>query len=194
MRASRPRATLVDVLSEEKVMETQPLAPALYALMVEHPADNPAPLEFCRNRGFLGVGWGVGNHPLDWKSYEERAIEHNGAVHTAVREIHELPVGALIWARALAGGDFYLAKVTGPWRYLHGPDAEKTGMHNVRPVEMVAFDASNVPLAIATQFVGNWVIQRFYGQYALHRSSVLFDERQRSSPSGRGRRRNRVCC
>jgi len=54
-------------------------------------------------------------------------------------------------------------------------------MHNVRPVEMFAFDAaSSVPLAIATQFLGNWVIQRFYGQYALYRSSELFDEHQRS--------------
>jgi hypothetical protein len=116
-----------------------------------------------------------------WEGYEQRAIEHHGAVHTAVRAIHELPVGALIWARDPAGGDYYLAKVTGPWRYLHGPDAEQTGMHNVRPVEMVAFGAaSNVPLAIANQFVGSWVIQRFYSQHALHHSALLFDEHQRS--------------
>jgi len=162
-------------------METQPPVPALYALMVESGLNDSAALDHCRDRGFLGVGWGVGHQPLDWEGYEQRAIERNGLVHAAVREIHELPVGALIWARARAGGDYYLAKVTGPWRYLHGPDAEKTGMHNVRPVEMVAFDAaSSVPLAIATQFLGNWVIQRFYGQYALYRSSELFDEHQRS--------------
>ncbi len=124
-------------------METQPPVPALYALMIESAADDSAALDLCRDHGFLGVGWGVGHQPLDWEGYEQRAIERNGAVHAAVREIYELPVGALIWARARAGGDYYLAKVTGPWRYLHGPDADKTGMHNVRPVEMVAFDAAS---------------------------------------------------
>ena len=153
-------------------------APALYALQADGAAEDWAiSLEVCRDRGFLGVGWGVGSEPLDWPSYEQRAIERDGIVHGAVREIYDLPDGALIWTRDPVHGVYYLAKVVGSWRHGHGQDAESCGMHNVRPVEMVACESpSQVPATIAGCFVGGWVIQRIYDDHAARRSAVLFDE------------------
>jgi hypothetical protein len=72
--------------------------PALYALhAAAATGDRAVALEACRDGGFLGVGWGVGAEALDWPSYERQAIERDGAVHGAVREIHDLLDGALIW-------------------------------------------------------------------------------------------------
>lgn len=155
-----------------------PAAPALYALLVDSAAGERAvPLELCCAGGFLGVGWGVGSEPLDWPSYERKAIERDGVVHAAVREIYDLPDGTLIWTRDPRDGVYYLAKVTGSWRHAHGQDAERSGMHNVRPVRMVACEsASQVPSAIVGCFVGEWVIQRIYDEHAARRSALLFDE------------------
>lgn len=158
-------------------MRLSPAAPALYALHVDTAAqDGTVSHEVCRNSGFLGVGWGAGSEPLDWASYERRAIERDGRVHAAVREIHDLPLGALIWTRDLTDGVYYLAKVTGPWRYLHGQAAQDCGMQNVRPVRMVACEPAAVPAGIAGCFVGGWVIRRIYDQHAARRSALLFEQ------------------
>jgi len=153
-------------------------APALYALRIEAaPELRPAPLDLCRDGEFLGVGWGVAAGPLDWEAYEQQAIAKDGSVHPAVRQLHDLPDGALIWTRDPSDGVYYLAKVTGPWHYLDTQAAADCGMQNVRPVQMVACEsASEVPAAIVTSFIGGWVIQRIYDEYAARRSASLFDE------------------
>jgi len=151
-------------------------APALYALLVGTGSGDGA-MGFCREGGVLGVGWGSESEPLDWEAYEQRAIERDGAVHAAVREIHDLADGSLIWTQDRDDGMYYLAKVTGPWRYLHGEAADRCDLHNVRPVEMVACrSTSQVPAAIVGRFTGWWVIQRIYDEQAARRSASLFAE------------------
>jgi len=153
-------------------------APALYALLLDAAVGNrTAALDVCREHGLLGVGWGVGSEAMDWPSYEQRATELNGFVHAAVQELHDLPHGSLIWTKDSANGAFYLAKVTGPWRYLHGATAESSGMHNVRSVRVVICgSATQVPATIASCFIGGWVIQRIYDDHLTRRSERLFDE------------------
>jgi hypothetical protein len=153
-------------------------APALYALPVEAACgDRVASLEFCRDGGFLGVGWGVASEPLDWQTYQRKAIARDGAVHAAVREIHDLPDGALIWTRDPTDGVFYLAMVNGPWRYLHTRAAHDCDVHNVRPVLMAACkSASQVPAAIVNRFIGGWAIQRIHDEHAARWSASLFAE------------------
>jgi hypothetical protein len=151
------------------------IAPALYALSFDVGSDSSPAFEFCRDGGFLGVGWGVTSEPLDWPTYEHHAIERYGAVHPAVREIHDLPEGSLIWTRDPADGTYYLAKVTGPWRYLRSRAAQECGVHNVRSVRIVACPSgSQVPDTIARQFVGDWTIQRIDDESAARRSGSLF--------------------
>jgi hypothetical protein len=158
-------------------MSSIPAAPPLYALFLDVAADCATALELCLNGGFLGVGWGVGAGPLDWPGYEHRAIERHGFVHGAVRELHDLPEGALIWTLDPAERSYYLAKVTGPWRYIHEGPAQSCGLHNVRSVQMVVCEStSQVPSAIVSCFVGEWVIQRIYDEHAARRSRSLFDE------------------
>jgi hypothetical protein len=153
-------------------------APALYALPVEAASeDRSPPLEFCREGGFLGIGWGVASEPLDWQSYQRRAIARDGVVHPAVRELHDLPDGTLIWTRDPADGVFYLAMVNGPWRYLHTQAADDCDVHNVRPVRMVACESpSRVPAAMVNRFTGGWAIQRIHDEHAARWSASVFAE------------------
>ncbi len=153
-------------------------APALYALLLDAGRqDGDGSLDICRESGFLGVGWGVGSAPFDWPSYQQRAIEQDGFVHAAVQEMHDLPDGSLIWTRDPADGVYYLAKVTGPWQYLHGGAPENAGLYNARPARIVACrSVPQVPEAIAGCFVGRWVIQRIHDDHATQRSEWLFDE------------------
>jgi hypothetical protein len=150
-------------------------APALYALSIHAASDSAPAFEFCRDGGFLGVGWGVTSEPLDWPTYELKAIERYGAVDPAVREIHDLPEGSLIWTRDSADGTYYLAKVTGPWRYLRSRAAQACDIQNVRSVRIVACaSVSQVPDMIASQFTGDWTIQRVDDEPAARRSASLF--------------------
>ena len=180
--AGREKSTLATPTCQaeprETVMCPSCAAPALFALLVDAAAeDREVPLEICRAGGFLGVGWEMGSEPLDWPSYQRRAIERDGVVHAAVQEIYDLPAGALIWTRDPDDGVYYLAKVTGPWQYLRGDAAESSRMHNVRRVRMVACDStSQVPSSIVGCFVGGWVIQRIYDEVVARQSASLFAE------------------
>jgi hypothetical protein len=166
-------------------MSISQTALALYALMLE-PArsdgvaarsDGVAAVGFCRDAGVLGVGWGAGSTPLGWESYQRRAIAHDGAVHPAVLELHDLPHGSLIWTRDPEREDFYLARVIGPWQYLYRPAALRAGIHNARPVRMVACEsAAQVPKPIAHRFSGDWAIQRVYDEHTAWHSASLFAE------------------
>ena len=157
------------------MFETEP-APALYALLTGTGSGNRA-MAFCREGGFLGIGWGIASEPLDWEAYERLAIARDGAVHAAVREIHDLAEGSLIWTQDPSDGAYYLAKVTGPWQYLFGDGADSCDIHNVRPAQIVACESpSQLPAAIVGRFTGLWVIQRIYDEHAARRSASLFAE------------------
>jgi len=148
--------------------------PALYALLLNPPGEFPS-LEFCRDTGVLGVGWGVGAEPLDWQIYRQRAIPRDGAVHAAVQEVHDLPDGSLIWTQDPANKDYYLAQVIGPWQYLHSHAALSARVQNVRPVRMVACEsASQVPSTIIDGFIGDWAVQRIPSMHTAWRSAFLF--------------------
>ncbi len=152
--------------------------PALYALMITPDSERcHVALEFCREHDVLGLGWGVGSAPADWDSYRERAVARAGGIHAAVQEIYDLPIGSLVWARDPFTRDYYVARVTGPWRYLHGPAAVDADVQNVRPAQIVRYKPTgHVPNAIVNCFVGNWVIQRLYDQLATSHSAQLFDQ------------------
>ena len=132
--------------------------------------------------GVLGVGCGVTGNPSDWASYEELAISEDGRVHSAARAIYHLPDEALIWTRDGRDGSLYLAKVSGPWRYLQGPDADACDVHNVRPVQIVLVDAGpHVPATIANQFMGEWTIQRIHDPVTARRTATMFAELTRDA-------------
>ncbi len=158
-------------------MRTSQPAP-LFALCVHDVSGSASAFEFCLHNRVLGVGCGISFAASDWPSYEEQAIAESGRVHPAARAIHDLPHGALIWTRDPRDGGFYLGRVTGPWRYMHGPEADACDVHNVRPVEMVACDTGlHVPSTIANQFViGAWTLQHVYDPVAARRSAATFAE------------------
>lgn len=160
-------------------------APALYALLIDSPAGCTRALEFCSDGGFIGTGWGLTWEPLTWESYVRKASEMHGGIHGAVRELHDLPDGSLIWTRNRAEGTYYLAKVTGPWRYLHGPAAEECDIRNVRAARLVECHLAHVPRAISGRFIGDWTIQRIYDPVSARRSAALFAELSQEPPGDR---------
>jgi hypothetical protein len=153
-------------------------APPLFALCVHDISGSASAFEFCLRNRVLGVGCGISFVPLDWPRYEEQAIAETGRVHSAARAIYELPDGALIWTRDPRDGGFYLARVIGPWRYMHGAEADACDVHTVRAVEMVACDAAAlVPETIANQFaIGAWTLQHIHDALAARRSASTFAE------------------
>jgi len=154
-----------------------PPAPPLYRLHIKTDGeDRAAVFEFCRDGGFLGVGWAVGDRPLDWGGYEARAVAQDGGVNPSVRAIHEMPDGALIWTRDTRGA-YYLARVLGGWRYLHDERAAACDMRNIRPVLMLACGVeSRVPGAVLSSFIPRRALQRVLDDAARAYSASLFAE------------------
>lgn len=151
-------------------------APQLYALLIDSPAGSTRALDFCSKGGFIGTGWGLTQEPLDWEAYARKANETHGGIHAAVRQLHDLPDGSLIWTKNRTEGTYYLARVTGPWRYVHGPAAEECDIHNVRPARVVECQPSRVPRAVTGRFIGDWMIQRIHDSVTARRSAALFAE------------------
>lgn len=153
-----------------------PPTPPLYRLHVR-PAcvDRAGSFEFCLEGGFLGVGWPTTDEPLDWPTYERLAAAKYGAVDGSVRAVHNLPDDALIWARDMTRGVYYLARVAGPWRYLHGEDATQYGIHNVRPVQMVPTGVeSRVPGSVRSAFIPRRALQRVNDATGARYSAAVF--------------------
>jgi hypothetical protein len=152
-------------------------APALYRLHIRTDCpDRAATFEFCRAGGFLGVGWSMGDEPMDWAQYQAKAEAQDGAVNSSVRAIHDLPTGALIWTRDTRG-IYYLARVLDDWSYLHDQHAAFYDIHNVRPVRMITCGVeSKVPGKVLNAFIPRRALQRIGDESAAAYSASLFAE------------------
>ncbi len=140
--------------------------------------DREGTLRFCLGGGFLGMGWPVrdnGTRDVTWEHYEQVAGEwYDEGVNPSVRALHDLPDAALIWTRNTRGA-YYLGKVTGPWRYLAGDQADHFDIHNVRPARIVACGLESVvPGKVANAFIPRRTLQRLTDKAARRYSASLF--------------------
>ena len=101
-------------------------------------ADDPERVvKFCRDHSVLGMGWAVDADPdenISWSDYKERAGEMNGNVR---RWKEDVKINDLVWTKT-PNKEYYLARVTGEWRYEPAPEFVDIDMVNIREVEIVS--------------------------------------------------------
>ena len=88
--------------------------------------DMVATFQYCLDNRLLGVGWRVEElaNTRDWTMYEQAS----GPVHRSIQQpryIYEnVRLGDLVWTRD-PWGQYYLAKVAGPWEYWTTPNGRE---------------------------------------------------------------------
>lgn len=97
--------------------------------------DHAAIEEWCVGTGgdgWAGVGWGLWAGAevsgIDWEEYLR---EVGGEANPSVVRLHDLPSGSLLWTRR-QDGSYWLGRLTGPWEYRDGEEAQGLDMFNVR--------------------------------------------------------------
>jgi hypothetical protein len=126
------------------------------------------PLQFCLEQNLAGVGWPVqdenGHPPKDFEHYlelgrAEYADKGDNGWSKAVNVIgNRMSEGDLCWTRG--NGVYYLGKITGPWQYLDGEDADKYDVHCVRPCKWFRVGLLDaVPGAVERSFIPPATVQ-----------------------------------
>jgi hypothetical protein len=127
--------------------------PALYKIILKTDAEDRAELiEYCLTNRVLGMGWGAhyfrDDVPRDFDDYYPGAEKAWPKKLSSVRSFHAAALGALVWFRDLQGR-YYLARLIGEWRLLHGRLAEHLDLANVRDVEYAPVHSqADVPGAV----------------------------------------------
>ena len=151
--------------------------PPLYRLHVKTGcADRRATFDFCAENGFLGVGWGMGDKPYTGRRTRTPPTSRMARSRSSARAMYKLAEGTLLWARDGGRGDYYLAEITGPYRYVYGGKANQYDIHNVRPVRMFYCDDSRVPDRVKSAFQRGHAVERIKDPEARVESAELFAE------------------
>jgi len=131
----------------------------------EHPdvTDWDGARRYCRERGLVGVGWGLKDVLDDGAAYDEvlEAVAEvpgwsPGGPNTISRLAEQVQVGELIWTRD-RGGAFWLGRIEeGTWRYDGSPEAYEWDLNNVRPCRWLSDSLRDyeVPGAVVRGFSG----------------------------------------
>lgn len=127
------------------------------------------------------MGWAVATdgNPVDWERYQALFAQRYGASRggkSATRQLHSMRVDDLIWSRN-AKGNYYLGRVTSPWRYELDQGYLDADVVNVVDCEWVgSVHADTVPGAVTNAFISRATIQQVRGKEALAYSMQLFAE------------------
>ena len=122
----------------------------------------------CHARSVLGMGWAVNADPdenISWSDYKERAkAKYEGKVDESVRRWNEdVKIGDLVWTKT-TNGEYYLARVTGEWRYEPATKFFVADMVNVREVKFVFVgNKPQMPDKIVKKFIGGQTFRRVNG-------------------------------
>ncbi|MDQ2621473.1 MAG: GAF domain-containing protein [Actinomycetota bacterium] len=106
------------------------------------------------SNGLVGTGDELETVPDDLQEALLAATTQHGLKAGRMLErFADLPDGVFVWTQT--GADEYrLGKIDGPWRYEASADADRTGIHHVRPAEWLdrTFDSGEIPPAVAETF------------------------------------------
>src|SRR4051794_7239467 len=130
---------------------------------------------FCLRKSIIGVGWSVDTEErkLSWKRYCELA----GKVDYSVQLMHDLPTGPLVWTRDHAGR-YYIAKVTGPWKFLNTWESTAVDIENVRPARFVEVGVESVvPGKVVNSFIPRRSLQPIKDEAARLYTAYLYADR-----------------
>lgn len=160
-----------------------PELPQLWRIHLKpKPHEETDPRRFCFDRNVAGVGWPVKHEgaTVDWGRYGAlypvcHPGDRSGLVATGF--LREVRVGDLIWSRDWAG-EYYLGRVTSPWRYEIDPEYERADIVNVVGCEWIRAGAVDVvPGRVVNAFRPARVLQRIRNEESLAYSMHLFSRR-----------------
>lgn len=158
--------------------------PALYKINLKtNAADRAALVGYCLDNSVVGVGWGAHyfreDLPSRFDDYYAGVEEKWGSKSTGpVRWLHDADVGSLVWFRDLKG-NYYLARLTGDWRLLHGDEAEALDLANVRDVDYALVGSeAGVPGAVIRGYAAprQWAFSHVNDDGAQAYSALLAHE------------------
>lgn len=117
---------------------------------------------FCFDNGLLGAGWSVEDSIRDGETdlgaYLAEAANWHGDgsyIRAATALGQTMQVGDFVWTVEPNTGDYWVARVTGPFVYRTGGDYSKFDLHMTRPCEWKrAGVADSVPGPIVRAFAG----------------------------------------
>lgn len=141
-------------------------------------------VQFSVREGIVGVDWEVEAEPgesLSWEEYERRAetvdYTDDEAWVRSLRAIHEhMDENDLCYTRD-ASGQFYLGRVTGPWRYEADPEYERHALVNVRDCDWyrIRDPEETIPTELLKSFGRGSVLQRVKDLRLLAFSQRLYE-------------------
>lgn len=141
-------------------------------------------VNFSVEAGIVGVDWDVevrSDETLNWDQYENRADEAGYSDKQswvrALRAIHEhMNEGDLCYTRNQSG-QFYLGRVTGPWRYETGSEYLKHELVNVRDCDWYRIHdpEETIPTELLESFGRGAVLQRIQDERLVAFSQRLFE-------------------
>lgn len=137
-------------------------------------------VEFCVRRSVIGIGWCVDGAPKTAKDYwragdKKYAGRHHRGWSAAARAIlWRIPVGDLVWFRDTFGR-YYIARVTGKWRYCNTEDSREAGIFNIRACRIYCV-GTGIPGRIVNSFIRNATIQQIHDDTVRLFSIVKFNE------------------
>jgi hypothetical protein len=157
---------------------------SLWRLHVRPDSDEGSnPVEVCVSKKIVGIGWRVGQVPASKDEYwtlgrDEYAKPgqkgRKGWAAAANALLHRLAPDDLVWFRSLQGV-YYLARITGDWRYSTDPDCNSADLFNVRDAEMYEVGAV-IAGKIISCFRPNATIQSIANSTADAFSRVVFNQ------------------
>ena len=133
----------------------------------------------CLDRSVLGMGWSVDADPgenISWTEYQARyEARYEEKVNNNVRRWKEkVKIGHLVWART-PNREYFLARVTGEWRYETAEEFKNADMVNIREVEFVSvgdishMQDSDEANKVVQAFRRGWTLQKVNGVDNLSR-------------------------
>lgn len=142
-----------------------------------HGENNRQTQTLCLDRSVLGMGWSVDADPDDWTDYVNLSRAKYGELNRNVRRWKEdVKIGDLVWTKMTElNGEYFLAKVTGEWRYETTPKFVDATMVNIREVEFVCVgNMSHMPDSdeadkVVQAFRRGWTLQKINGVDNLSR-------------------------
>ena len=168
--------------------------PALYKINLKTGTQERAELiEYCLENRVLGMGFGAhyfrDDVPTDFADYYASAVaKWSKRDMGPALWFYEAEPGSLVWFRDLHGR-YYLGRLAGSWRLLHGPAAERLDLANVRDVEYAPVGSeAGVPGAVIRGYAAprQWTFSRVNDYGAQAYSALLASELLGGDPPGVG--------
>lgn len=141
-------------------------------------ADTKTNFDYCLREGVLGVGWRVetDKKSLEWKEYEELALQTHGKVNACSYINRWIKPDDLVWTRD-GNANYYLARVTSKWKYRYPKSAAKLGVDiaNLFECTMKGVPIESVPGKVIACFRSPRVIQEVADERAREYSKYLWN-------------------